>query len=373
MRIGVITFHRSLNYGSVLQTYALQKTIKKLRPEADVEVIDYYPSNYKRIRGLFVPVKSFRNLLRNIYSLRYYLLFIKRKKAFDNFIKDNVTVGSKRYIGNDDMSDLNKWYDLLIAGSDQIWNRNTADFSIKYFFPENTNIKKIAYAPSLGDGRFNIKGDGRFYNVLSSFSAISTREVSGAKNLKKFLSRDDISVVIDPTLLLRPEDYCDITNDGRFNYKYIFIYSLTSCKGFQDLAIRASSKLNLPIITVFSSIMTVKYSGKDVKISKYSAPGDFLSLIKNAEFVITNSFHGTAFSIEFEKKFFSVVSEDPAQRDSRITTLLNRIGLANRMITSNSQLDNLSEEIDYAAVKEKLEVYRAESIKFLQDNLNLDK
>ena len=202
-RIGTLTFHRSLNYGSVLQTYALQQIIKRINTTEMTEIIDFYPPAIDKIRSPFIPVHTFKNFVHNVFSILYYPLFGKRRKAFDDFLTKNVIISETKYDVSSDMSCLEEKYDCVIAGSDQIWNNQTQDFSIQYFFPSVVNVKKIAYAPSIGNGKFELPRDYKVFEALNKFSALSVRELSGAEHLGLFLKNSKlIPVLLDPTLLL---------------------------------------------------------------------------------------------------------------------------------------------------------------------------
>lgn len=371
-KIGTMTFHRSLNYGSVLQTFALQQVIKKIDRECTTEVIDFYPPGIDKIRSVFVPTRSLRNFLHNVVSVIYYPAFVKRKSEFDTFLKKNVKLSEKKYQANSDMSNLGKEYDCLIAGSDQIWNNRTADFSIQYFFPQANNVRKISYAPSLGNGLFELPRDQQIYEALSEFNAISAREISGARKLKNFINDlENVPVVLDPTLLLVKEDYKLIESEAGTKWgKYIFLYSVNMDRRTLEIAKVVSHKTGLPVISIYTtnaSFRTYKYG---IKLSRDTAPGDFLSLLHHAELVISDSFHGTAFSVNYHKKFFSICDNDPEKRDPRLDTILSKLQLSHRMLFfDNHMREDYLEQIDYTLADEQLHELRRESLNYLQGAL----
>lgn len=369
-KIGIITFHRSLNYGSVLQAFALQTKIKELQPKRDIEIIDFYPPNMKNIRGIFVPVKSLRNFVRNIFACFYYPQFKKRTKAFNDFVGRNLRVGNKKYDQQSDMSDLDAEFGILVAGSDQIWNNTAPDFSIKYFFPDVQKAKKVAYAPSLSNGKFELPRDIAIYDALKKFSALSVRENFGAKNMKEFLDGADIPVVLDPTLLLCQEQYDCIASKKLIKKDYIFMYSITMHKDFIAAVCAISKRTGLPVITVFSGKGSFRGVGNGIKISKNSSPNDFLSLVRDAKLVLTDSFHGTAFSVIYRKNFYSFCEEDEKNQDVRIATLLGNINLKNRILFYNHyDKENYLEKIDYSIVQPLLDNFKSSSIDYLRENI----
>lgn len=368
--VGIITFHRALNYGSVMQAYALQAKIRELYPDYSVETIDYYPPNIDKIRGIFVPVKSVRNIVRNLIAFLYYPSFANRKKSFDNFLAKHTTIGSKKYNDKDNMEDLDEKYDILIAGSDQIWNNNTRDFSLKYFFPDAKKARCISYAPSVGNGTFKRDKNEDIYIALNKFSHISVREKSGAEKLGKFLDRDNIPVVIDPTLLIQKEQYETFASEHVSRKKYIFMYSIKMQDKFLKAVREISDKTGLPVVTMFSGHSSFRAYSYGIEISKHSAPEDFPALIRDAEFVLTDSFHGTAFSVIYRKQFYAFVDKNEKIRDARIDTLLTKIGLEDRILFFDDyKKENYIDQIDYSDVDVKLEEFKKQSVDYLKESI----
>lgn len=371
-RIGTITFHRSLNYGSVMQTFALQKMIKQIfKNQCITEVIDFYPPNIHEIRSVFVSVHSIRNLIHNVFAFIYAPVFIKRRKEFDRFLNERVNIGVKKYNFDSNMRELDDLYDVLIAGSDQIWNNKAKDFSDKFFFPESEKARKIAYAPSIGNGQYSLPEHQNIYDALKKFDAISVRELSGAKKLREFLDTSAMfPVVLDPTLLLDSKTYIDMENKIHINGKYIFLYSVNMDRRTLKIAKSISEKVGLPIFSIYTTNASIRLYQYGIHIFKQSAPEDFLGLLHHAELVISDSFHGTAFSVNYEKRFYSVCEAEVTRRDARLETLLSRLDLKNRMLFFDDyERDNYFEEIDYTKTQTKLQELRKESLKFLFDAL----
>lgn len=367
-KIGIVSFHRSYNYGSVLQTYALQNAIRKIKSDVICEHIDFYPPNLNKTKELFVPVKSFRNLIRNIAALSLYPMVKKRNRDFENFVSENIKLSEKKWDEDSDISQWEKEYDLLIAGSDQIWNRIAEDFSKVYFFEGIHGIKKAAYAPSIGNGYFGEK-DEEIKKALLEFDFLSVREISGAEKLSKFLKREksEIPVVLDPTLLLEEQDYGKIKNDRLVQGKYIFLYSVNVGEETLTYAKKMQKRLKLPLYSIYSGKSSIRLKKNGIKIVNSAAPQDFLSMIANATYVITDSFHGTAFSIIFKKNFYSICSRCEEKRDARIDSILKNINLSKRMLFLEEELPKmLDENIDYDQISASKQKIKNVSEKFLE-------
>lgn len=371
-KIGTITFHRSLNYGSVLQTFALQAVIKQIfKNQCCTEVIDFYPPGIHEVRSVFVPVHSIKNAIRNVLMLAYAPAFAKRRREFNRFLTNNVVVSKKRYTFQSDMSVLDQEYEILIAGSDQIWNNKARDFSDKYFFPESQKARKVAYAPSIGNGQYELPKHQIIYDSLKRFDAISVRELSGAEKLRLFLNTsEEIPVVLDPTLLLNSENYKHLEHERTYSEKYIFLYSVNMDRRTLEIAKTVSKKTGLPLVSIYTTNASIRTHQYGIRLSKQNSPEDFLGLIHHAELIISDSFHGTAFSINYSKKFYSVCEKDPSKRDARLETILSRLGLKDRMLFfEDFERDDYLESIDYSEAKIQLNKLRSESLDFLSNAL----
>lgn len=371
-KIGTITFHRSLNYGSVLQTFALQAVIKRIfKNQCSTEIIDFYPPGIHEIRSVFVPVHSVKNLVRNVLMIAYAPVFAKRRKEFDRFLTNNVVVSKKKYTPHSDMSALDQEYDILIAGSDQIWNNKARDFSDKYFFSESKIARKVAYAPSIGNGEYTLPAHQIIYDSLKRFDAISVRELSGARKLSSFLdTSEEIPVVLDPTLLLDSDEYKHLEHEISINQKYIFLYSVKMNRRTLEIAKTVSEKTGLPIISIYTTNASIRARQYGIRLNKQNAPEDFLGLIHHAELIISDSFHGTAFSVNYGKKFYSICAKDPSKRDDRLETILSRLGFKNRMLFfEDFDRDDYLEELDYSEAMIQLNHLRSESFDFLANAL----
>lgn len=360
MKIGVLTYHRAYNYGSYLQTYALQTYIKNNFTQ-DVEVINFVPDN-QDMYDLFVTVSNLRNLIGNIIKFRIKKPYEAKIKGFDTFLKNNIRLSKFEYTKNDAITEE---YDIVISGSDQIWNPDSVDFSWVYFQENIKTNKKISYAPSIGGGKF--KNIERLKKNLIQFSNISVREQKGKDYLNKITNNVfDISVVVDPTLLLTQEEYEKITSKRRYNKDYIFLYSVYNNNEILVASNYLGKKYNLPVITVISLGDTYKVLFKGIKIGEYESVEDFLSYIKYAKYVFTNSFHGTVLSIIFRQNFYYF---GDYEKDPRINNILSILGLESRAIPY-SDVETLElEDAVYSDFEENFERIISDSKEFLQKSI----
>lgn len=346
-KIGILTFHHVPNYGAVLQAYAL-KTYLEETSKRSVSVIDY--------RGCgngseFDPSSVFENYCKSSSPLKtlvkkvlYYVKlapdYRKKFKKFQDFRNEFLSMDSTENFEE---------YDMLFYGSDQIWNpeiTNGYDEMLFARFPNSDRIKNIAYSASCGDLAVIEKyGASTFLDCLKGFDAISVRE----KSLQQFLTANSIESLetIDPSFLIGREQYCKALNiKAEPHEKYIFVYELHNNELLEKIAKTVAEKLNCKIITIYGNI---NYSRHDRQNIFDAGPIEFIKYIAEAEYVLTNSFHGMAFSLIFNKNFNIVL---PPSRTSRITDFLDRINLGNRIITEEA--DACFDEIDYATVNSLL-------------------
>lgn len=354
IKIGIMTFSNSYNYGAALQAYALKTVIDELGYEASI--IDY---TIKSDFSQYDPAIFSSGLIFAPVKIKDYFKNVKRKKAFSAFRERYFNLSDKQYFDSDELTELNEMYDAFVVGSDQVWNVNIThkipeDFLLS--FVSDTKIK-IAYAPSIGNGEdIFLEKRNIFSDRLSRFDFISCREESGADLIGK-ITGQSIPVVLDPTLLLEPEKYIalDSEYEGRKD-KYIFVYTFGKIR--KDYILKLAKEKQLKI-KYFSNFF---HPGLCEKIS-HSGPSEFINLIRNAEYVITNSFHGTVFSVLMRKRFcvYNLFKDS-----IRIPNILNKVGLMERIYKPGFNIDAA---INYDEVMRKLEYERIDSIEFLKSAL----
>lgn len=359
-RIGILTFHKSINYGSVLQAFALSDLLSN-RGYA-VEIIDYEPASYSTQYRIFEKNTSVHNVAANIRRLSVFDILWKQKMGFKKFREKYLPLSACKFTMTSSPQEFSKYYDALICGSDQIWNVTAKDCDPIFFLPGKQSYKKIAYAASVNTATYNEDiCDDQLRKNIHDFDYISIREHSGAEKISRFLNTDkQVKVQPDPSLLQTKEVFASIASKRIGEKPYIFMY----CANYQESTIRAAQKmsrlLKQPVYTVLvcrsaTQIAKLKKSGIKI-IRNRNRPEDFLSFIMNADFVLSDSFHGTAFSIIFEKKFFSVNDYINGKYvdDERIRNILGELGISERYI-KEEDIQNLDfqKEIDYTLVTGK--------------------
>lgn len=371
-KVGILTFHGANNYGSVLQAFALSRMIEKLGFE--VEIVNYVPNNQEDMYKIFIDNKSIKALLKNVMAAFFHPVLKNKSEGFEKFRAEYLNVGKKCYKEKIAIGELDEQYEYVICGSDQIWNIIAADFSEEYLLPNVRKARKIAYAPSLSTGDFcGTRNEEKFRQLIDDFDFLSVREYSGKEKLEKLLKYNrEVEVVIDPTLLLEREDYESISSNRVHNGKYIFFYSIDYNSVAVEIVKYISKKINLPIIVMFTSIKTYTILGKGFRISRKASPSDFLSLIRYADLVLTTSFHGTAFSVIFEKEFFAVMrnqGDEEVYYDPRICNLLGKLNLNERIITEmNYQtMKYQGNKLDYSKVRKQKEELQNNSVEYLKN------
>ncbi len=370
-KIGIITFHNSYNCGSMLQTYALQQVINKQLNLA-AEVIDFSNAGQQELYSVFGKCNSLKNVIKNIVIAPHQKKIRNDFLSYEDFKNKNFFLTSKSY---NEMKDLNDYgYSHIITGSDQVWNITIADADDAYFLPWVKTARKIAYAPSFGAKNINKYSDNpqKYKEYLNDFFELSIRERNGQKWIKDLIGKD-VPVLIDPTLLLKKEDYDEIASTKlKLPEKYIFYYSPGYQKDISQLVSQISKKYNLPVIAFNSKTFHTKGMNfrSDFKLPDIENPSTYLQLIKNAELIITTSFHGTVFSSIYKKKFWTVKNGGMFGDDDRVRTLMETLDLEDRMIPIefNDSFDYLLSK-DYTKYEKLLEIEQNKAMSYLVNSL----
>ena len=365
MKTATITFHAAHNYGSNLQAYALQQTIRRLGFEN--EIINLRTEKQKDLYTVFTKRKGLKYVMKNLSHLLYYFPLKRAYQKFEDFINKKLIV-SKEYATEEDIVNAELHYDTYIAGSDQIWNPIPADFDWSYYLTFVHEGRKISYATSFG--QLASTGDEetkkRISEVLKTFDAISVREQEAAENVMRLAGLRP-QIVLDPTLLLKKDEWLNLVKDSKRVVKgdYIFFYTLFANPERMDIVKRVSKAMGLPVVT---SNFSNQYDIFNPFIKRYDAgPLDFLTLIRDAKLVIVSSFHGTVFSILLNVPFFAI----DGMSDARISTLLKTVGLEHREISVNNIEERCLEAytLEFENVNQRIEEVRKPSIEFLKSNL----
>lgn len=364
-KIGILTFHKSINYGSVLQSWALSRVISK---RFVVEIIDYEPQNYEFLYANYRPWKSWNNIKYNLKRMPLSSALNNQQQLFKKFRDKQLPLSRKKYNYNNGC-DIKEEYKGIVVGSDQVWNIRAKDCDPIFFLPFNYSGNKVSYACSINDTDYTEKNlPSNLASEICDFDFISIREESGKNKLEQFIAKQKkVYTLLDPTLLCNSSEYDSLLNDRIVDGKYIFLYNVWTSEAGIQAAKFLSKKLNMPVYTIMTAsnvkeINLLKKSGILVDTVRTS-PSDFLNFFKYASYIVTESFHGTAFSLIFEKPFVCVRNRT---NDERLNNILTLVGLKDRyMKLGELQTFDLKQEIDYEIVTEKKEKRAEECIELL--------
>lgn len=344
MKVGMVTFHRACNYGAVLQAYALQKTLKKM--DFDTEIINFKSAAIEDLYSLK------KNFLHRVKTLEIIPL-IKKRIQFSNFINQKMDL-TKLINDTKDLKKLNAEYDLFVTGSDQVWCEKCLRQAPAFFldFVEDSS-KKISYAASIGKDSVAEELQDKFFSYVSSYAGVSVREESARKLLIDG-TKKDITVHVDPTLLLDASGWQGMLQKPK-KKGYILVYTVLEPFNLLDYAKALSEKTGCEIIYLNDRM---KNRRKGFNYVPAVSPEQFVGFFSEARYVVTNSFHGTVFSILFHKQF-AVEFEAKGRRNIRSEELLKKLHLDNRELTSATEL--VEEAIDWSAVDDLLDKEREKS------------
>jgi hypothetical protein len=364
MKIGILTYQRAHNYGALLQAYALRTYLKKF--SFDVEYIDYWPKYHSDAYRIF----SVENLRNHSFlgQIKFILLFIlslprvlNRKKGFNNFIRYKLELErAPRYLVS---KDILEDFDIVIYGSDQIWRYQNLPlfkgFDYSYFGEYPINVKKkIAYAASMGEINIIDSEQSLIIKNISQFNSISVRE----NNLKSYLENIGIksTLVLDPVFLLSKIEWLSLECKKAHNKKnrYILFYHLMYSREAIEFVNKLSESTGLKVIEIQGEVKPLLIGNRFLQTLP---PEEFITLVNNAEYVVSTSFHGVAFSLIFQKQFYALGMKGNLDR---VLSLLNLLNLSNRYITDNVSF-SLKERIDYTVVEPMLIKYISKSQSFL--------
>lgn len=365
-RVGIITFHRSYNCGSMMQTYALQTMVERLGHSP--RIINFSNEGQKALYSALFPWNSPKNLIKNLVLLPHRAHVLRGYAEYERFISDNFKVTGAIV---SDMSELtDDGLDVVIAGSDQVWNVTIEDGDDAYFLPWVSHAKKVAYAPSFGAKNPSVYADAPelYAGYLSDFDALSVRENNGCRWIRDLIGID-VPVLLDPTLLLDATDYENLEADlPALPDRYIFYYSPGYSSDINRLIEAVSKKYGIPVIAFNAKHFYVKGMNlmSSFSLPPKEGPAAYLSLIKKASVVFTTSFHGTIFSTIYRKPFWTIKNGGMFGDDDRVLTLVSSLGIDDRLcpIAFDDDLDYLSMP-DWTAYEDALDKEREKSILWL--------
>lgn len=359
VKVAVITRHAVSNYGSILQTYATQQVIEMLG--YDCEIIDYIRDDEiytKHAKTMLKKTPKWNSsfLKRSIYVALRQPEISAAGKLFEKTRNKYLNL-TKRYTNYEQLVEDTPDADVYMTGSDQVWRKVGVGVYDETYCLAFTEKKKIAYAASFGHLEFSKEVEDYYKEKLLKYSHIAMREDSGMEVLQNW--GIGCSQVLDPTLLLGQTFWDDLVKPVKHS-KYILIYQLHNNKKLEEVARIIAKHRKLKIIRVSAMFHQITRCGKFVWRPEME---EFLGYIKNAEYMITDSFHGTAFAINFNVNFIEILPND--NTGNRNLSILSLTGLTDRIYKDENDLSRLELPIDYKRVNEVIEKKRQESLSIL--------
>lgn len=377
MKIGLILAYRGVNYGMLLQAYALQRVIEKY--DYETEIIEYTRVGYKHIR--FTPwllryaideiCKRVKLKNINIELDKTHLKNIEDRKKISNVFIQNKLTNRKKCKGIIELETLGKSYDGVLIGSDQIWPPDSVfgNFTTLRFVPDETN--KISYATSLGVNSYPYYCRSSAAQFWKRINHLSVREEQG-KQIIQGICNIPVEVVVDPTYLLTKEEWNSyIPQENIINEKYILCYFLGNNENHKKIAREYANERGLKLVSILSteSVSDIDLTYADLIVTG-KGPDSFINLIRNAEYVMTDSFHGVAFSVINNRQFYvfyRTKQGSKGSRNSRIDNILGTWHLESRLVLDSYSIDEIDKsDINYEEVNMLISEKRAQSLKFLE-------
>ena len=366
MKVGILTFPNSTSYGATLQMYALYHMVNKLGHET--EIINYYnvymkAEKHYRSHGACAFRKRLRLLAKNMLHVKLYRNFARfEKKLF-------ILYPSKVVTSKNVLPEIGSRYDAVVCGSDQVWNPHITDSDLSYFLNFcGETTRRISYAPSFGVETLSPALAKAAAAELNQFHAISVREKSGGV-LVEGMTGKDVPIVVDPTLLLNSTDWEQLETPHHLgNGDYILYYTVCGSESLFEYCRRLSAETGMRIVVIGGNRMrNMKKRDSMLSYAVDISPSEWLYLIHHARYVVTNSFHGTAFSVNFRKDFYVEFSSATNSRLEHITDVL---GLKDRIVSDG--MVAIPSKCDYSVANEVLPILRGNSVKYLENALSED-
>lgn len=369
-KIGILTFHCADNFGAVLQVYALQEKLKDLNINA--EIIDFRPDELIIPYDYRMHWRKHINKIGLLRSIKVAIcLFLEKnfikgtKDLFKSFRDRYLNVATVKYYKNQDLIDNPPQYESYIVGSDQVWNPYFKSVIGDSYFLDfaSKDSNKISYAASITQDIDHELID-EYRDKIQEFDYISIRESTHLELLNEIIDKE-VVVTLDPTLLLEKEKWTSISVKPNIKEKYILVYNLENNPEAIKIANRISTEKGYRVVTYYKK----RFLDKNKKEFRYEGPAEFLGYFENAEFVVTTSFHGTAFSVIFNKPFYTIPH---TTRGDRMIDLLTSIKLDDRIIYTENELEEVDYHINYTVPNQLLNNRRQESIEFLKRALDVN-
>lgn len=369
--VGIITIHNIFNYGSVFQAYALQRICEQLG--CRTEIINYvFPNQFHSKNPNINENHTIKGEPFWIKAL-FFLALIRQHKGITHFVSSFLRLSSGVYNSPNELMQNPPHYDVYITGSDQLWNPRhcNGDPSFLLHFAPPKSLK-ISYAASFGTNEIPSSLQSQYKELLGQYKHISVRENSGATLIKE-LTGQNAKVVLDPTLLLNKDDWNCIARPKRLIREpyilcYFLNYSFNAFPYVDELALEMQRQTGFKLVRVARPPHGLQLKG--IKNFVGASPQEFLALVRDAEIILTTSFHGTAFAVNFGKPFFTVV-ENRNAKDSRQMSLVINLGLDSQVLSlSDNFPEYIQSKYDVEKEQKSLDDFRRSSIQFLINALN---
>lgn len=361
-RVAILTLHCVNNYGSVLQTLATQLVFKKMGCEC--YFIDYIRENCKKENLMMNWKKNSGSVVFLLKKIILYPTLNTYPKVFRRFIVDNVNLTKRTYYNHEELKKIDLDVDIFCIGSDQVWNSTWNGGILTEYFLDfvSCNIRKIAFASSFGKTEIDSSEEKVIYEYLKGFHRISVREESGTRICNK-MGLENVTTIIDPTLVVDHNIWRTYfrTSKRALKENYILIYQLNSNREFDLYAKRISKKMNMKLVRVCWRYDQFYKSGHSVLLP---SPNEFLELIANANYVLTDSFHATSFALNFNVNMVCVL---PEKYNCRISDFLQIFNLQSRILDNYDNYEIIDQLIDFEQINIKLQKYRETAYKWIEE------
>lgn len=370
MNVAITTIHNHLNYGAALQVYALSQTVQRLGHTCKVLDNSIEPGHGRHFSRSRHPGEQIKNL----YLAWHWQEGRRFCNRFEDFFDQYIPKTSKKYRSFDELAANPPKFDAYITGSDQVWNPTLLDRQLGAMyhlgFADPKKSRLISYAPSFGVAQIPERYIQQIRSYLLRYHALSVREKRGQEIIQEITGREATHVV-DPTLLLTPDAYAPIVEKPSIDGEYLLVYPMEMGPDatFYRLVKTVKKLMGIPVVVVFPLNFHHRWLLLADKIILDAGPKEFLGLIKQASFICTNSFHGTVFSIFFQKNFLGVPH---SHTNARIYSLLEKLRLLERHLPTwdeQTVKNMLQQPIDYSAVAPLLDTEAEHSLAYLQKAL----
>lgn len=353
-KIGILTFHNAMSYGAVLQAYALQQSLHKVG--AETEFINYMCMDIYNAHVRILP--KTKNLKFNLKMLLMGRKRYKWRSLLENFRRQYLTESQK--VDRDGLQGIGEKYSKVVDGSDQVFNDVCTGFDKTYFLDFVPDEKKYTYAASFGFNTLPVEKREAYHERLKGFQRLSIREESGCKIVESVV--DTIPEChIDPTFLLPKEEWEKIVIEPKRKKPYILVFSVLKPVHMIDYALKLGREKDCEVLYLENYAFPKK---KGLHYIGPVAPNEFIGLIKNAEYIVTNSFHGMAFSIMYQKKFI-VELNTSASRNYRCADLLAKLGIKNNELVEG-KVEIEKAQYNWEKVQCVIEQEREKSLEYLK-------